>query len=95
MFCMFIHEVPVYKETFHILLKDASLCFYKLFYRLHIWWQTEKHAVEQLQKKKIKMSTKLYLLFTVVKDNKKCTYQYRVKLSPFQPYELRWEGKRS
>lgn len=30
------------------------------------------------------MSTKLYLLFTVVKDNKKCTYQYRVKLSlPF------------
>lgn len=54
---------------------------------------------------KIKMSTKLYLLFTVVKDNKKKMYISVQKdaniwkslsqtLSPFQPYELQWEGKR-
>lgn len=52
------------------------------------------------------MSTKLYLLFTVVKDNNKKKMYISVQkdaniwkslsqtLSPFQPYELQWEGKR-
>lgn len=35
------------------------------------------HVFPDMKKPQQKMSTKLYLLFTVVKDNKKCTNQYR------------------